>query len=448
MQEPGSKSCLKLIRQICLKQLDFIGQACLNGRIGPFCLKELNLLSRMSPTSAFAGLATVFAGFFFAAGAPTPLLALRQQEWGFSAGTLGIAFSIYALGLLAALLTGGSLSDHIGRRPVMLAALYGELASMIVFLVAPTISWVIVARALQGLATGLATSAFSAAIAEQAPAHLKRLAGGLAGASVAGGLAIGALVTGAAVQFTTDANTLIFAVLTAAMVVAIVFVSYTAETAEKRPGALRSLTPRPHLPRNIRGEFAAGIPVHIAGWMFPAFFLGLAPVMLRLHFGLDGGLVSGFTAFLGPFAAAVSGFLFARHPARRSTLTGVILTLVGIAVVLLGMTETWLPALWIGALLGGTGFGASFGGQLRLIAPHVQAHQRAGVFSSIYAVAYLAFGIPVIAAGQLVPLWGLVPTLQWYAAVVMAFAVLGIIVQAARHRRDNAPVPVTAASTA
>jgi MFS family permease len=70
----------------------------------------------MSPMAAFAGLATVFAAFFFAAGAPTPLLSLRQQEWGFSAGTLGIAFSIYALALLAALLTGGSLSDHIGRR--------------------------------------------------------------------------------------------------------------------------------------------------------------------------------------------------------------------------------------------------------------------------------------------------------------------------------------------
>jgi MFS family permease len=148
----------------------------------------------LSSRFSFAGLAAVFGAFFFAAGAPTPLLSLRQQEWGFSAGTLTIAFSIYALGLLAALLVGGSLSDHIGRRPVMLAALYGELGSMIVFVFAPTITWVIVARALQGLATGLATSAFNAAIAEQAPAHLKKFAGALAGASVAGGLGIGALL--------------------------------------------------------------------------------------------------------------------------------------------------------------------------------------------------------------------------------------------------------------
>jgi MFS family permease len=271
----------------------------------------------LSPRLSFAGLAAVFAAFFFAAGAPTPLLSLRQQEWGFSAAVLTIAFSIYALGLLASLLVGGSLSDHIGRRPVMLAALYGELASMMVFLLAPSIFWVVVARALQGLATGLATSSFNAAISEHAPAHLKKFAGALTGASVAGGLGIGALLAGAAVQFSPDANTLIFAALSGVMVLAIVFVSRTAETASQRPGALRSLTPRLEIPAGIRSEFLAGIPVHIAGWMFPALFLGLSPAVLRLHFAVDGGLAAGFTSFLGPFAAAVSSFVFARHPADR-----------------------------------------------------------------------------------------------------------------------------------
>jgi len=402
----------------------------------------------LSPRLSFAGLAAVFAAFFFAAGAPTPLLSLRQQEWGFSAAVLTIAFSIYALGLLASLLVGGSLSDHIGRRPVMLAALYGELASMMVFLLAPSIFWVVVARALQGLATGLATSSFNAAISEHAPAHLKKFAGALTGASVAGGLGIGALLAGAAVQFSPDANTLIFAALSGVMVLAIVFVSRTAETASQRPGALRSLTPRLEIPAGIRSEFLAGIPVHIAGWMFPALFLGLSPAVLRLHFAVDGGLAAGFTSFLGPFAAAVSSFVFARHPARRSTLLGVILILAGILLVLLGINETWLPAVWVGAVLGGIGFGASFGGQLRLIGPHIQPHQRAGVFSGIYAVAYLAFSVPLIIAGQLVPLLGLVPTLQAYGAAIIAFAVMGIVVQAVRMQRDAARKPVPAGSTA
>ena len=395
------------------------------------------------PTTAFAGVAVVFAAFFFAAGAPTPLLALRQEEWGFSAGALTVAFSVYALGLLVALLVGGSLSDHTGRRPVLLAALYGELASMLLFVVAPSIGWVIAARALQGLATGLATSAFNAAIAEHAPAHLKKLAGGLAGASVAGGLGLGALVTGAAVQLTPSANTLVFGVLAGVMVLAVVFVSRTAETAAKRPGALRSLIPRIILPVGLRREFLAGLPVHVAGWMFPAFFLGLSPAVLRLQFHLDGGLVTGFTAFVGPFAAAVSGFSFARHAPRRGTVVGLVLLLVGMVVVLVGVAETRLPVVWIGAVLGGAGFGGTFGGQLRLIAPRVLAHERAGVFAGIYTAAYLSFGVPVIVAGQLAPRWGLIPTFKSDAAVVIAFDVVGLLTQTALARRDAAVRPLS-----
>jgi MFS family permease len=396
----------------------------------------------LSPTFAFSGVAAVFAAFFLAAGAPTPLLSLRQQEWGFSAGTLTFAFSVYALGLLAALLVGGSLSDHVGRRPVLLASLYGELASMVVFVVAPDITWVIVARLIQGLATGLATSAFSAAIVEHAPVHLKKLAGGLAAASVAGGLGVGALLTGMAVQFTHEANTLVFSVLAGIMVLAIVFVSFTTETATKRPGAVRSLIPRIDVPARIRREFYAGIPVHIAGWMFPAFFLGLSPAVLRLHFGLDGGLVAGFTAFLGPFTAAVSSFAFGRYAARRSTLAGLGLVLAGMVVVLVGVTNTWLPILWIGAVIGGLGFGGAFGGKVRLIAPHVQPHERAGVFAGIYTVAYLSFGIPVIIAGQLAPRWGLIPTFELYAAAVIALAAIGILIQATLARRDATQLAV------
>lgn len=391
----------------------------------------------LSPTAAFAGLAAIFAAFFFAAGAPTPLLALRQQEWGFSAGTLTFAFSVYALGLLVALLVGGSLSDHLGRRPVLITALAGELISMVAFLAAPDIGWVIVARAIQGLATGLATSAFSAAIVEHAPAHMKMLAGGLAAASVAGGLAVGALATGAAVQLLPDANTLVFGTLSLVMVLAMVFVVFTSETSDPRPGAWQSLAPRISVPSNIRTEFLAGIPVHVAAWMTPAFFLGLSPSVLRLQFGLDGGLVTGFTAFLGPFVAAIASFYFARHPARRSTIAGKVLVLIGMVVVVAGVLTTSLPILWLGAVLGGLGFGGAFGGQLRLVVPHIRPQDRAGVFAGIYTVAYLSFGVPVIIAGQLAQRWGLIPTFELYAGVLIAVAALAIVVQAGLGRRAS-----------
>ncbi len=67
----------------------------------------------LPPTAAFAGTALAFAALYLAAGAPTPLLVLFEQEWGFPASLLTIAFAAYAIALLVSLLVAGSLSDHI-----------------------------------------------------------------------------------------------------------------------------------------------------------------------------------------------------------------------------------------------------------------------------------------------------------------------------------------------
>jgi len=385
-----------------------------------------------SARAAFIGLAVTFALFFVAAGAPTPLLALRQQQWGFGPGTLTFAFSVYALGLLVALLIGGSLSDHIGRKPVLLAALYGELLSIAVFVVAPSIRWVIVARAIQGLATGMATSAFNAAIVEAAPARLKLVAGGLAAASVAGGLGIGALLTGAAVEWLDHANTVVFSALGVAFAGATAFVHVSPETGANRPGAWASLVPRLSIPNSVRSEFLGAVPGLVGAWMTPAFFLGLAPTILRLHFDLSGGLVSGSTAFLGPFTAAVAGFWFAKRAPRWGTQVGAILVAAGMALVLVGVLAQVVLLVWIGAVVGGFGFGGTFGGTVRLIAPAIQPHERAATFASLYTVAYLAFGIPVIAAGQFAPHLGLVTTVEIYTATVIVLGIGAALVQITR----------------
>jgi MFS family permease len=159
--------------------------------------------------------------------------------------------------------------------------------------------------------------------------------------------------------------------------------------------------------------------------------------VLRAGFGLDGGLVAGFTAFLGPFSAAVATVVLGRVGARRSTLTGVVLVLAGMALVLVAIEATWLPLLWIGSVVGGAGFGASFAGHLRLLVPFVEPHQRAGVFAGVYTTAYLSFGVPAIIAGQLAGRVGVLPTVEGYAVVVLVAALVGVLVQLTLARADR-----------
>src|SRR5262249_13538068 len=97
-----------------------------------------------------------------------PLLVLYQERWSLTPTMLALAFAALALGFLASVISVGSLSDHVGRRPVLIGALIIQLASNVVFLVAPGVGWVIVGRILQGIAAGAATAAFTAALVELA----------------------------------------------------------------------------------------------------------------------------------------------------------------------------------------------------------------------------------------------------------------------------------------
>jgi MFS family permease len=114
-------------------------------------------------------LAATLVTFFAASSVPTPLYLVYQAKWHFSAITLTLIFAVYAAALLLTLLTAGGLSDFIGRRRVLAGALVVELLSMAAFIAADGVGWLLAARAVQGVATGAAAGALSAAVADLAP---------------------------------------------------------------------------------------------------------------------------------------------------------------------------------------------------------------------------------------------------------------------------------------
>src|SRR5260370_14651721 len=143
--------------------------------------------------------AVISAMTFSASGAaPTPLYPAYQSPFGLSPFMVTVIFAAYVLCLLLALLTVGSLSDYIGRRPAILAALAMNIVAMLIFMTAGSAVALIVARAVQGFATGFAITTLGATILdtdrERAPVLNSVTA--LAGLA-AGTLAAGRLVTDA-----------------------------------------------------------------------------------------------------------------------------------------------------------------------------------------------------------------------------------------------------------
>lgn len=375
--------------------------------------------------------------FFAAAAAPSPLLPLLLKQWQFESWLLTFAFAVYALAILVALLVVGRLSDHIGRRPVILGATALELASMILFLAADNIWVFVVARTLQGLATGAATGAISAAIADFAGERRARLTATLGSVGPLAGLASGAVFAGAIAECLTNPKPLIFAVLAVLLALGLVGIAAVRESSSKRPGAARSLRPRVAVPSAARRAFWKAVPIAAAVWMAGGFYLSVvgetARDLLRISDEFDTSLLIAGLSATGAIIVVISQ----RLRARTGATIGVLLIALGMLSGILAIHTSSTPILIAGTVVSGSGFGMAFAGAVGLVIPHARAHERGELFSAIYVVNYLAFGVPAIAAGLLIAPLGLSAAVLLYAATVVAIAVIGVAVQALPTRETH-----------
>jgi MFS family permease len=149
---------------------------------------------------------------FSASGAaPTPLYQEYQSHFGLTPFMVTVIFATYVLCLLLALLTVGSLSDFLGRRPAILGALAMNIVAMLLFMTAGSAAALIVARAVQGFATGLAVTALGATILDTDRDRAPMLNSVTAFA----GLSAGTLGAGVLVTFAPAPEQLVFFVLLA-----------------------------------------------------------------------------------------------------------------------------------------------------------------------------------------------------------------------------------------
>ena len=372
--------------------------------------------------------------FAAAASAPTPLYVVYQKEWGFSSATLTIIFAVYVLGLIGSLLVVGALSDHVGRRPVLAAAIALEAVAFVLFLIAGDVTVLLVARFAQGIATGAAFSTLGATLVDMNPAHSPGRAGLVNGVAPISGLALGALGCGALVQFAPAPTQLVFALLAAGMGGAAVAVARMPETSARRPGAVASLIPRLGIPARIRPDVYALVPIIVASWALGGLYLSLGPSVAAGLFGLSNHLIGGLVVTLLCGAGALTAFALRRWPTTRVLVISAILLSAGTALTLAGVEVNAVALAGGGTVVAGVGFGASalatFGTLARLAAPG----ERSALLATALVIAYLAFSLPAVAAGVASTSFGLHATTVVYAVGVVA---LGLIALAAQSKRGS-----------
>jgi len=377
---------------------------------------------QLSGRPAVFVLASVIVALLASSAAPTPLYAIYQSRWHFTPITTTVVFGVYAVAVLAALLTLGRLSDHVGRRPVLLTALAVHAGSLMIFATATGVPALLSARVVQGLSTGAALGAIGAAMLD-----MDRELGTFANAVAPGmGSASGAILSALAIRFLPDPTHLIYLALIGVLALQAAAIVAMRETVSPAPGALASLRPEITLPRGLRAPVLTAVPVLFAVWALAGLYGALGPALVHAITGSGDVVLGSLSLFVLAASAVVATIVLRRAEARMVMMFGIVALITGVAVTVMGVSLGSAAVFFAGSVISGVGFGSGFQGGIRMVVPSAAAHERAGLVSLLYVVSYLGLGVPAVLAGFGAVHDGLISTARYYGAAVIALATLAL----------------------
>src|ERR1700735_3758302 len=158
--------------------------------------------------------------------APTPIYRFYRETLGLTPFAITFIFAVYSFTMIATFLTIARLSDYIGRKPMILLALGVNAVALLLFFVADPAEALVLARAVQGVATGVALATLGAVLADTAP----QWAATLNSVTAFVGLALGALISGVFIAFAPWPTHLVYVVLLGVTLVEMVVLAWVAET--------------------------------------------------------------------------------------------------------------------------------------------------------------------------------------------------------------------------
>jgi len=388
---------------------------------------------------AFGMLAYAFAAIMVGTTLPTPMYALYGEQMHFAVLTTTVIYATYAGGVLFALLAFGRWSDAIGRRPVLLAGVVFAVASAAVFLVAHSVSMLLVGRVLSGLSAGIFTGTATAAVIEAAPENWRTRAAAVATVANIGGLGTGPLLAGLLVEYAPGPLHLSFIVHIVLALLAGAAVLIVPETSQ-RTGSIG--VQRLSVPAEVRAVFVIAALAAFAGFAVTGLFTAVAPSFLSQVVGITNHAVAGLIA-CSIFAASAMAQVAARtmNP-QRAVAIGCAILVAGMVILAVALHFSSLAGLIAAAVVSGIGQGISFSRGLAAVAERTPPGRRAEVSSTYFVVAYVAISLPVVGEGLAARRWGLQTAGVTFAiavAILSIICLVAILAQEARQFRT----PVT-----
>lgn len=339
---------------------------------------------------------------FVTAATAIPMMAYWVQDLKLSSSEVAMSVVNYFAGCVLTLILFARLSNFLGRKPVVIAALaFGAIACYL-FSVGQSASDLYIGRFLQGLSCGLATSACMSWVVDTAPPARAWLGTAMTSAGPNIGLSLGTLLTGLIIEYNVLNPTLLFDACVALLIFCIVLAVLGTETMRLGTESIgQVLIPKIAIPTRLRRLFILSITAFIGTWGVSSFFQGFSAQFAQIVFGETSVLLAAVTYLLLIIPIAVFGLISGRFNPSKTLLlmsTGFLFGAGGVFLTL----DMQSPALFmIFVVICGAAQGGTCCSGLKLLLMDATLRERAGLISALYLGAYVGSGIPNFSIGQL-----------------------------------------------
>jgi MFS family permease len=215
------------------------------------------------------------------------------------------------------------------------------------------------------------------------------------------GLTIGALGSGALVEYGPHPRSLVYVIGAALLALCALVVALGRDTVERRAGAAGSLRPQLRVPPAARRFLPVASAIFVATWALGGFYQAFDPTVAADQLGTRNTLVAAvlFASLMVPslVGAPLSGRL---RPAGAQRV-GMVAFLLALVAILASIRIGAIAPLLLASLVAGAAQGSTFTGSLRALLAETTPAERAGLLAVVYAISYSGAAIPAVIAGQL-----------------------------------------------
>ncbi len=384
---------------------------------------------------------------FFAMGTSliTPLIPLYQQDLGFGDTVVTLFLLCYVVTLVPSMLAFGQFSDQVGRRPVLFGAIGTLAVAQIIILTEPGLVGLLLARGMQGAATGAFFGTCTAFLVDASPAGRRRFSSALASISVRLGLGLGPGICGVLIQFAPDPFRLPFAAHLMLLAIGAAIVWFLPETViERRRQPLRLSLEVPARERAVFWRVL--VPSGMILSLFDGVALSLVPVFIVRVIGVTNYALVGASGFLVLASGALSQAIVPNMPPRRALIIGLAVSSVSFFGVVIAAPLASVTLLLVSVAITGAACGLMMKGGIDLTTEIAPPEHRGKLLSAYYVACYLGgFSIPLLLVGLIADAVGLTTALL-VLAITSACAALwvGTVgLRALRGLSEQPPVTIS-----